>query len=134
VNAGRFFRVASAALVALMVLIVAAGVTLTVRGRAEMEKSDVAFHKGELRLSVRHAEKAALAYVPGAEHVLAAYDRLEAIARGAESEDNIPLALIAWDALRLVHARTSYPGRPRSEVEDRAMEALKRLRPPEPAP
>jgi hypothetical protein len=117
-----------------MMLIVTAGVTLTARGRAEMEQSDTAFDKGELQLSVRHAEKAALAYVPGAEHVLAAYERLEAIARGAESEDNIPLALISWDALRLVHARTSYPGRPRSDIEDRAMQALQRLRARDQAP
>lgn len=93
-----------------------------------MRLSDSAFDEGDMRNSLTHARKAALAYVPGAEHVRDAYLRIEAIARGAESEDDLVLALSAWDTLRLVHERTRYPGRASSDVEARANEGLRRLR------
>lgn len=130
VFASRAFRFLSAAIVAFVLLLLVAGLALTRRGRAEMALSDQAFHKGDLRSSITHARQAALAYVPGSAHVHAANERLEAIAKGAESEDNVPLALIAWDTLRLVQIRTVYPGRPPSPSQSRAEEGLKRLRTP----
>lgn len=126
--ANRAFRLLSAAIVAFVLLLVVAGLTLTRRGQKEMELSDRAFHDGDLRSAITHARQAALAYVPGSAHVQAATERIEAIAKGAESEDNVPLALIAWDTLRLVHVRTAYPGRPPSPSQRRADEGLKRLR------
>jgi hypothetical protein len=130
VFASRAFRLLSAAIVAFVLLLLIAGLALTRRGQAEMELSDSAFHDGDLRSSITHARQAALAYVPGSAHVQAATERLEAIAKGAESEDNIPLALIAWDTLRLVQVRTDYPGRPSDPSQDRAEEGLRRLRAP----
>ncbi len=123
----RILRFLSLALLSLVLLVVVAGVVLTFRGRDEMSQSDMAFHDGRLRDSVVHARQAALAYVPGSAHVKAAYARLVAIAKGAESSGDRELAKIAWDTLRLVHVQTSYPGRPGSELETEAEKGLLRL-------
>lgn len=92
-----------------------------------MERSDAAFHRGDLVEAIAEARTAALYYVPGARHVHEAEGRLEAIARGAEAEGNWKLARRAWDALRLIAQQTHYPGRPASEAGQRAQKALKRL-------
>lgn len=130
----RVLRFAALAALSLVLLLVVAGISLTVRGRAEMGKSDVAFHDGRLREALVHARQAALAYVPGAEHVHDAYARIEAIAVGAESSSDRVLAKIAWDTLRLVHVQTDYPGRPPSDIEGRAKAGLARLQKLEPVP
>ncbi len=97
------------------------------RGRAAMRRSDVAFHAGDLPLSIREARAAALAYVPGAEHVKEAEARLLAIARGAEAEGRRDLARAAWDALRVAEEQTSYPGRGRLPLGEEARAAIERL-------
>lgn len=130
----RLLRFAALAALSLVLLVVVAGVSLTFRGRAEMEKSDSAFHDGRLREALVHARQAALAYVPGAEHVNLAYSRIEAIAVGAESSSDRVLARIAWDTLRIVHVQTAYPGRPGSESEERAKAGIARLEKLEPVP
>jgi hypothetical protein len=124
----RALRFASLALLAFVALAVVSGVSLTVRGEGEMEKSDTAFHEGDLRGAIFHARKAALAFVPGAEHVGLAHARLEAIGRGAEAKGDEELARVAWDALRVVAEQTDYPGRPDSTAHKKATESLKRLR------
>jgi|GEM_PF-1392860 len=121
-------RWASLALLALLVLVVVSGLTLTSKGRSEMEKSDSAFHEGDLRASIFFARKAALSYVPGSSHVEAAHSRLEAIARGAEAAGDEGLARIAWDALRVSLEQTDYPGRPKSVRQERAVKNLLRLK------
>lgn len=115
-------------LLAFIVLIVISGFTLSTRGQAEMDRSDEAFHDGDLRTSIFHARKAALSFVPGSRHVELAYQRLEAIGRGAEAQGDEELARIAWEALRGVVEETNYPGRPRAPAHDRAVKSLKRLR------
>jgi hypothetical protein len=115
-------------LLALIVLVVISGITLTRKGRSEMEKSDAAFHEGDLRASVFFARKAALSYVPGSTHVEAAYRRLEAIARGAEASGDEPMASIAWDALRVSLEQTDYPGRPKNPRHETAVKNLARLK------
>jgi hypothetical protein len=115
-------------LLVLALLAVVSGAFLTVRGKAALKKSDHAFHQGDMRQSIAYARQSALAYVPGAEHVGAAYSRLEAIARGAESEGDEALARVAWDTLRVVVVQTEYLGRPPSPALDLAEKNLKRLR------
>lgn len=120
----RFF---SLALLSLVLMVVVSGLALTHRGRGEMQLSDEAFDRGDLQSSIVHARRAALAYVPGATHVGSAHARLEAIARGAESEADFEIARIAWDTLRLVHVQTNYPGRPKQVSEKRAAAGLARV-------
>src|SRR5690606_36307758 len=64
-------------LVAFVILVVVSGLTLVSRGQEEMRLSDQAFDDGDLRRSIFHARKAALSFVPGAEHVENAYERLD---------------------------------------------------------
>jgi hypothetical protein len=123
----RIFRFLSLSLLSFVLLVVTSGLVLTFRGQSELAKSDVAFHDGRLRDSLVHARQAALAYVPGSEHVKGAYARLHAIAKGAESSGDRELAKIAWDTLRLVHVQTNYPGRPATELETEAQKGIWRL-------
>lgn len=126
-GSGHVFRTLALMGVSFVLFVLVACVTLTVRGREEIKKSDAAFHSGDLRAAIVHAKAAALAYVPGSEHVLAAYARLEAIAKGAEAEGNADLGRLAWETLRSVHARTQYPGRPKSAWEAHAQAGLERI-------
>jgi hypothetical protein len=113
--------------VSLLALLAVAGVSLTRRGSQEMQLSDSAFHAGDLRASIVHAKAAALAYVPGSAHVLSAYARLEAIAKGAEARGDLMLARWAWETLRNVHVATHYPGRPASALERDANVGVERI-------
>lgn len=124
----RALRWVALGLLAFVVLVVVSGVTLTSRGKEEMQRSDGAFHDGDLRTAIFHAKKAALSFVPGADHVERAYQRLEAIGRGAEAQGNEELARIAWEALRGAVEETDYPGRPATPAHQRAAESLERLR------
>jgi hypothetical protein len=69
-------------------------------GEAELERSTQAFNQGDLRGAVLHARRSAVAYVPGAPHVEAAYARLRAIAEGAEARGDADTARLAWGAVR----------------------------------
>lgn len=122
------FRWVSLGLVSFVVLVVVAGVSLTLRGREAMAASDIAFHQGKNHDAVVQARKAALCYVPGSAHVRAAHDRLEAIARGAEAEGEVDLARFAWSTLRLVHLQTHYPGRLAPEGLAKAEAGIERLK------
>lgn len=124
---GRWLRNLALLVVSLLALLVVAGISLTRRGGTEMRLSDAAFHEGDLRASIVHAKAAALAYVPGSHHVLSAYARLEAIAKGAETRGDLLLARWAWETLRNVHVATDYPGRPRSESERDATLGIERI-------
>jgi len=70
------------------------------RGEAELAASERAFDAGRVELALQHARQAAAAYVPGAQHVDGAYERLRAIARGAELARDPELARLAWSAVR----------------------------------
>lgn len=124
---GRVLAITSGVVVALAVVLVLFALREIERGRDSLLASDAAFHRNDLPLAIREARSAGLAFVPGAEHVRRAEERLEAIARGAEAEGKVELARSAWDALRLVAAETDYPGRGDSEAGLRAEEALERL-------
>lgn len=70
------------------------------RGAEEMRASDRAFDAGEVESAVRHARRAASLYVPGARHVDEGYERLKAVAAGAERARDAALAHSAWRAVR----------------------------------
>lgn len=97
------------------------------RGRQAMLDSDRAFHQGRLTESVHYARRAALLYVPGAGHVEAAYERLFAIARGAEVARDKETAAMAWRAVRAAATGTSHGWVPMAERRTEAVQALRRL-------
>lgn len=97
------------------------------RGEAALRESDDAFDRGDLHRSVLQARAAALCYVPGAPHVSAAYERLEAIGRGAEAEGRYEVARLAWGAVRTSVLQTRHWLVPRSAELERAERALDRL-------
>ncbi|MDX2054448.1 MAG: hypothetical protein SFV15_18750 [Polyangiaceae bacterium] len=94
-----------------------AGVTLGVRsvrdGTVQMRLSDEAFHRGDVWASTVHARRAALAYVPFAEHTELAFTRLRAAASGAEARGDWRLAQMAYRAMRAAALETSYVHVPR---------------------
>lgn len=116
------------ALMTLVVLSVVSGLSLYKKGQDAMRQSDAAFHAGLERDAVVYARRAALSYVPGAEHVEAARMRLEAVARGAEAGGEFELAQFSWGALRMAHLDTDYPGRATDSQLARAEAGLRRLR------
>jgi len=123
----RLLSAAAFGLVFFSVSLVVVGLREVGRGEAALERSDRAFHGGDLGTALRQARQAGLSYVPGAAHVRAAEERLEAIARGAEADGQHELARRAWDALRLVDEETDYPGRAPNAAGERARAALRRL-------
>jgi hypothetical protein len=121
------FSMLSLIVVSCVIGISGLGFVLIHRGRDAMEKSDAAFHSGHLRESAKWAKAAALSYVPSAQHVKLAEQRLSAIARGAEGTGDWDLARRAWDALRVCDEQTRYPGRGVSPAGEQARGALSRL-------
>jgi hypothetical protein len=116
---------------ALCLLVVLAGAVLTARvvteGEAELERSDAAFDRGDLRTAVLHARRAAIFYAPGAPHVGAAYARLAAVATGAEAAGQVDVARLAWGAIRGAALETRHLSTPRQADLDRANANLARL-------
>lgn len=112
-----------------LLLVVFALATLRTLGRgdAEMAASDRAFDQGELGLALRHARRAATAYVPGAAHVDAAYARLQALALGAERARDVTLAASAWRAQRSAALESCHLWQPRQSELERADQNLARL-------
>jgi hypothetical protein len=104
-----------------------AGVRTLERGKQELAESDRAFAAGQVELALRHAERAALLYVPGASHVEAAYLRLESLALGAEQEGDRVLAARAWRAVRSAVLQSRHVWLPRRQALERADSNLERL-------
>jgi hypothetical protein len=117
------------AFVAALLFVLFARVTfLTLsRGEAELSASERAFDAGELEPALRHARRAAVAYVPGARHVEAAYARLSAVARGAERTGDLPLAIHAWQAVRSAALETRHIWSPHAPELEQADANLARL-------
>jgi hypothetical protein len=97
------------------------------RGEREMLESDRAFDAGQLGLAVLHARRAATAYVPGARHVISGYERMRAVARGAERERDVALARSAWGALRAAAIESRHLWQPHPEALAEADAELARL-------
>ena len=124
---GRWLR--RAALV--LVLALLAGATLTARvvvdGERELGLSDAAFDQGDVRVATLHARRAAILYVPGAPHVGPAYERLRAIAVGAEAAGDGEAARLAWQAIRSASLETRHVFIPRAAQLEEANANLARL-------
>lgn len=110
------------------------------RGEAELAASERAFDAGRVEVALQHAQRAAAAYVPGAWHVDGAYERLRAIARGAELARDPDLARVAWSAMRGAAWESRHVWQPRAAELSEADAELARLdgtrvaRPLEPRP
>jgi hypothetical protein len=98
-------------------------------GGLEMAESDRAFDAGQLELAVRHARRAASAELPGAEHVRLGYERLRAVARGAERERNLDLARWSWQGVRAAALESRHLWQPHAAELNEADAELARLSP-----
>lgn len=112
-------------------LLVLGGAVLTARsvieGQAELAQSDLAFHRGEVRIATLHARRAAILYAPGAPHLSLAYARLMAVAQGAEAAGDREVAVMAWNAVREAALETRHLWIPRAQELERANANLARL-------
>ena len=104
---------------ALMSLVACVGLALLTaraveRGEAAVLASDRAFDQGKLHEAAHYARQAAVYYAPGAPHLRAAYERLRAVAVGAEAAGDRDTARFAWNAMRSAvletrHVRVAFP-------------------------
>jgi hypothetical protein len=96
-------------------------------GEREIAASDVAFDANDLHATIQHARRAASAYAPGAPHVERAYQRLRAVARGAEATGRPEIAVLAWQAERAAVLESASFWHPFSERLEEANRNLARL-------
>jgi hypothetical protein len=96
-------------------------------GEREIAASDAAFDANDLHGSIQHARRAASAYAPRAPHVERGYQRLLAIARGAEASGQADIALLAWQAQRAAVLESQSLLRPFPERLEEANRNLARL-------
>jgi hypothetical protein len=75
-------------------------------GETELARSTAALDARDPREAVVRARRAAGWHVPAAPHVRAAYQRLRALARGAEEHRDDGLALFAWRSMRAAAVET----------------------------
>ncbi|MEO7034889.1 MAG: hypothetical protein ABI548_13350 [Polyangiaceae bacterium] len=117
------------ALVAFMIVLIGAALSARVilEGQAELSASNSAFDRGDLEASLDHARRGATLYAPGAPHVTRAYERLIAIALGAESAGQPKVAFLAWQAVRSAALESRHVWLPRQGELDRANQNLARL-------
>jgi hypothetical protein len=123
----QWLRTTTLAVLAGVLTLALLSVRAIVSGQAEMEKSDRAFDAGQLPLATLHARRAATLYVPGAAHVSAAYERLIAIAVGAEAAGQPVIAQQAWRAVRGAALETRHVHVARAAELERANVNLARL-------
>jgi hypothetical protein len=120
-------RSALAVALATMAIVAALTVEFARRGEAALVESDAAFNRGDVESAAVHARRAATAYVPGARHVTLAYERLHAIARGAEATGDPQVARLAWGHVRAAVLQTDYPGNASEPLRRQADASLARL-------
>ena len=115
----------------LLFIVVLIGAVLSARvileGESEASASDAAFDRGDLRASLDHARRSATLYAPGAPHVERAYQRLTALALGAESAGQPKIAFLAWQAVRSAALESRHFWLPRAQELERANQNLARL-------
>jgi hypothetical protein len=112
-------------------LILLTGAALSARvileGESELSSSNASFDRGELGPALDHARRSATLYAPGAPHVERAYERLEAVALGAEAAGQAKIALLAWQAVRSAALESRHLWLPRAAELERANQNLARL-------
>lgn len=96
-------------------------------GESELSASDAAFDRGELSLALDHARRSATLYAPGAPHVERAYERMTALALGAEAAGQPKIAFLSWQAIRSAALESRHVFLPRQAELERANENLARL-------
>jgi len=96
-------------------------------GESELAASDAAFDRGELTTALDHARRGAALYAPGAPHVQRAYERMTALALGAEASGQPKIAFLAWQAVRGAALESRHVFLPRQAELERANENLARL-------
>jgi hypothetical protein len=96
-------------------------------GEREIAASDAAFDANDLHGAIQHARRAASAYAPGAAHVERGYQRLHAVARGAEATGRPEIATLAWQAERAAVLESASLLHPFPERLDEANRNLARL-------
>jgi len=112
-------------------MIVSIGAVFSARvileGESELSASDAAFDRGELGPALDHARRGATLYAPGAPHVERAYQRMNAIALGAEAAGLPKMAFLAWQATRSAALESRHVWLPRAAELERANRNLARL-------
>jgi hypothetical protein len=101
---------------ALLLCVGVATLRAVLDGERELRASDAAFDANDLQGAIEHARRAASAYAPGAPHVERSYERLLAIARGAEATGQGAVAMQAYQAERAAVLESAsffrpFPGR-----------------------
>lgn len=106
-------------------------------GSQALADGDAALKQGDLDEAIGRWRRAARWYVPLAPHVSGAYERLEELARQAESRGDVDTALAAWRGIRgsILATRSFYtPHESRLEpANQRIAELMARLEAREPA-
>jgi hypothetical protein len=127
-SAGRSFR-ERLSLFAFSIVLVGAVFTVRVilEGESELAASDAAFDRGELISALDHARRGATLYAPGASHVERAYQRMIALALGAEASGQPKIAFLAWQAVRGAALESRHVFLPRQAELERANENVARL-------
>jgi len=127
-NSGRswFSRLALLAFSAVVIGAVFSA-RVIVEGESELAESDAAFNRGELATALDHARRSAALYAPGAPHVERAYQRMTALAQGAEASGQPKIAFLAWQAIRGAALESRHAFLPREAELQRANENLARL-------
>lgn len=123
----KWLRIATLVALAGVLTVAIATARAIATGQAEMEKSDRAFDQGDLPRATLHARRAATLYAPAAPHVPAAYERLVAIAVGAEAAGHPEIAQTAWRAVRGAALETRHVHVPHAAELERANENLARM-------
>jgi hypothetical protein len=127
-TSGRSWRERLAQLAFSSVLIFAVfSARVVLEGESELSASDAAFDRGELAAALDHARRGATLYAPGAPHVERAYERMNALALGAEAAGQPKIAFLAWQAMRSAALESRHVWLPRQAELERANQNLARL-------
>jgi hypothetical protein len=124
---GRLLRALAWALCAVVLFAGVATLRAVLDGQREIAASDAAFDANDLHATIQHARRAASAYAPGAPHVERGYQRLLAVARGAEATGRPEIAMLAWQAERAAVLESASFWHPFSERLEEANRNLARL-------
>jgi len=124
---GRLLRALGWTACAVLLFTAVATLRAELDGEREIAASDLAFDANDLHGAIQHARRAASAYAPGAPHVERGYQRLLAIARGAEATGRPELAMLAWQAERAAVLESASLWHPFSERLEEANRNLARL-------
>ncbi len=134
-RAAPWRRVAQVSVGAGLVLVVATA-RVVVSGMREIQRARSLERRGLVSEAIVHYRRAARWYAPGAPHVGAALDSLDAIGRRAEVEADRPVALEAYRAVRgaILSTRSTYtPFVDRLRTADERIATLMADEPPAPA-